>query len=81
MNNDLDVNILVQTFNERMAQMMTEIVIKEATIKQLTAQIEQLTAQQKTVKTTKTKTEDFEWGKWNVKWNNWNNWSNWARRK
>jgi SMC interacting uncharacterized protein involved in chromosome segregation len=60
MNNDLDINILVQTFNERMAQMMTEIVIKEATIKQLTAQIEQLTAQQKTVKTTKTKTEDFE---------------------
>jgi prefoldin subunit 5 len=60
MNNDLDVNILVQTFNERMAQMMTEIVIKEATIKQLTAQIEQLTAQQKTVKTTKTKTDDFE---------------------
>ena len=63
MNNDLDINILVQTFNERMAQMMTEIVIKEATIKQLTAQIEQLTAQQKTVKTTKTKTDDFEWGK------------------
>ena len=60
MNNDLDINILVQTFNERMAQMMTEIVIKEATIKQLTAQIEQLTAQQKTVKTTKTKTDNFE---------------------
>ena len=59
MNNDLDINILVQTFNERMAQMMTEIVIKEATIKQLTAQIEQLTVQEKTVKT-KTKTEDFE---------------------
>lgn len=63
MNNDLDINILVQTFNERMAQMMTEIVIKEATIKQLSAQIEQLTAQQKTVKTTKTKTDEFEWGK------------------
>jgi prefoldin subunit 5 len=60
MNNDLDINILVQTFNERMAQMMTEIVIKEATIKQLSAQIEQLTAQQKTVKTTKTKTDEFE---------------------
>ena len=59
MNSDLDVNILIQTFNERMSQMMTEIVIKEATIKQMTAQIEQLTAQQKTVKT-KTKTEDFE---------------------
>jgi len=60
MNNDLDINILVQTFNERMAQMMTEIVIKEATIKQLSAQIEQLTAQQKTIKTTKTKTDEFE---------------------
>lgn len=59
MNSDLDINILIQTFNERMSQMMTEIVIKEATIKQMTAQIEQLTAQQKTVKT-KTKTEDFE---------------------
>lgn len=60
MNNDLDINILVQTFNERMAQMMTEIVIKEATIKQLTAQIEQLTAQQKVTKQTKIKTDDFE---------------------
>ncbi len=60
MNNDIDINILVQTFNEKMAQMMTEIVIKEATIKQLSAQIEQLTAQQKTIKTTKTKTDEFE---------------------
>jgi prefoldin subunit 5 len=60
MNNDLDINILVQTFNERMAQMMTEIVIKEATIKQLSAQIEQLPAQQKTIKTTQTKTDEFE---------------------
>ena len=59
MNNDLDINILVQTFNERMAQMMAEIVIKEATIKQLTAQIEQLSAQQKAVKT-KTKSDEFE---------------------
>jgi len=60
MNNDLDINILIQTFNERMSQMMTEIVIKEATIKQLTAQIEQLNSQQKTIKSTKTKTNDFE---------------------
>lgn len=60
MNNDIDINILVQTFNERMSQMMTEIVIKEATIKQLTAQIEKLTTQQKTIKQTKTKSEDFE---------------------
>ena len=73
MNNDLDINILVQTFNERMAQMMTEIVIKEATIKQLTAQIEQLTAQQKAVKT-KTKSDEFEWGKENVR-------CNWSSRK
>jgi hypothetical protein len=60
MNNDIDINILVQTFNEKMSQMMTEIVIKEATIKQLTAQIEKMSTQQKTVKTTKTKTDDFE---------------------
>jgi len=60
MNNDLDINILVQTFNEKMSQMMTEIVIKEATIKQLTAQIEKMSTQQKTVKTTKTKTDEFE---------------------
>lgn len=60
MNSDLDINILVQTFNERMSQMMTEIVIKEATIKQLTAHIEQLNSQQKTIKSTKTKTNDFE---------------------
>jgi len=60
MNNDLDINILIQTFNERMSQMMTEIVIKETTIKQLTAQIEQLNSQQKTIKSTKTKTNDFE---------------------
>jgi len=33
--NDLDVNILVQTFNERLASLITEVVIKEATIKQL----------------------------------------------
>lgn len=60
MNNDIDINILVQTFNERMSQMMTEIIIKEATIKQLTAQIEKLTTQQKPNKQTKIKPDDFE---------------------
>lgn len=61
MNSDLDINILVQTFNERMSQMMTEIVIKEATIKQLTAQIQQLTENQKTVKQSKVdKPEEFK---------------------
>lgn len=60
MNNDIDINILVQTFNERMSQMMTEIIIKEATIKQLTAQIEKLTTQQKPIKQTKIKSDEFE---------------------
>jgi len=61
MNNDLDINILIQVFNERMSQMMTEIVIKEATIKQLTAQIQQLTENVKPVKQTKVdKPEEFK---------------------
>jgi len=61
MNNDLDINILIQVFNERMSQMMTEIVIKEKTIKQLTAQIQQLTENVKPVKQTKVdKPEEFK---------------------
>jgi len=35
--NDLDVNILIQTFNEKIASLVTEIVVKDATIKQLSA--------------------------------------------
>jgi hypothetical protein len=40
--NDLDVNILVQTFNERLASLITEVVIKEATIKQLKGEMEKM---------------------------------------
>jgi hypothetical protein len=40
--NDLDVNILVQSFNERLASLITEVVIKEATIKQLKGEMEKM---------------------------------------
>lgn len=40
--NDLDVNILIQTFNERLASLITEVVIKEATIKQLKGEMEKM---------------------------------------
>lgn len=40
--NDLDVNILVQSFNERLAALTTEVVIKEATIKQLKGEMEKM---------------------------------------
>jgi len=42
--NDLDINILIQTFNEKIASLITEVVIKDATIKQLTAKVQSLTA-------------------------------------
>ena len=61
MNNDLDINILVQTFNEKISQMMTEIIVKEATIKQLNIQIQQLNENIKPVKQTKIdKSDDFK---------------------
>ena len=64
---DLDVNILVQTFTEKISQLMTDIVVKEATIKQLNIKIANMVASMQPVKTEKiskqTKTDDFEWGK------------------
>lgn len=39
---DLDVNILVQTFNEKIAALMTELIVKEATIKQLNTEMQKL---------------------------------------
>ena len=51
--NDLDVNILVQTFNERLAALTTEVVIKEATIKQLKIEIEKMMEVIRTPKTNK----------------------------
>lgn len=38
---NLDVNLIIQSFQEKVSQLMTELVVKEATIKQLVAQIQQ----------------------------------------
>jgi len=54
--NDLDVNILIQTFNERLAALTTEVVIKEATIKQLKAEMEKMMEVIRTPKTSKKET-------------------------
>jgi hypothetical protein len=42
--NDLDINLLIQTFNEKIALLMTELVVKETTIKQLNNQLKTITA-------------------------------------
>jgi hypothetical protein len=39
---NLDVNLIIQTFQEKVSQLMTELVVKEATVKQLSLQIQQL---------------------------------------
>jgi hypothetical protein len=36
---NLDINIIMQAFQEKVGQLITELVIKEATIKQLTIQL------------------------------------------
>jgi uncharacterized coiled-coil protein SlyX len=36
---NLDVNIIIQTFQEKIAQLTTDLVVKEATIKQLNAML------------------------------------------
>ena len=64
---DLDINILVQTFSEKIGQLTTDLVVKEATIKQLNIKVANLIAAMQPVKTEKTikqtKTDNFEWGK------------------
>jgi len=42
---NLDVNLIIQTFQEKLSQLTTDLVIKEATIKQLTNVIQQLEVQ------------------------------------
>lgn len=42
MDNNLDVNLIIQSFQEKVTQLMVEIVVKDATIKQLTDQIRQM---------------------------------------
>ena len=39
--NNLDINLVIQAFQEKVGQLTTDIVIKEATIKQLVSQIQQ----------------------------------------
>jgi hypothetical protein len=39
---NLDINIIIQTFQEKIAQLTTDIVVKEATIKQLNAMLVQM---------------------------------------
>jgi hypothetical protein len=41
-NQELDVNLVIQSFQEKVNQLMTEVVIKDATIRQLTTQLEEL---------------------------------------
>ena len=61
---DLDINILVQTFSEKIGQLMTELVVKEATIKQLNSKVTNLVDMMQPGKTEKTikqaKTDNFE---------------------
>lgn len=39
---NLDVNLIIQTFQEKLSQLTTDLVVKEATIKQLNLIIQQL---------------------------------------
>jgi hypothetical protein len=50
-NQDIDVNLIIQSFQEKISQLTTELVVKEATIKQLSFQIEEILSQkQKDIK-------------------------------
>lgn len=44
MQNNLEVNYIIESLNERVNQLTTESIIKDATIKQLVAQIEAMSA-------------------------------------
>lgn len=42
MENNLDVNILIKTFSDRINQMTSDLIVKDAMIAQLTMQLESL---------------------------------------
>lgn len=44
---NLDVNLVIQSFQEKINQLMVETIVKDATIKQLTSQIEELSSDTK----------------------------------
>lgn len=61
MENNLDVNVLVQVFNERIAQMSSDLIVKDTLIRQLTAKIEELESDSgSSSKKTNKKDESFE---------------------
>ena len=39
---NIDVNLIIQSFQERINQLLTEVIVKEATIKQLSGQLIEL---------------------------------------
>jgi hypothetical protein len=39
---NLDINMVIQAFQEKVSQLTSECIVKEATIKQLSARIEEL---------------------------------------
>jgi hypothetical protein len=39
---NLDVNLIIQSFQEKVSALVTEVVVKDATIKQLNTQIQSL---------------------------------------
>ena len=39
---NLDVNLIIQSFQEKVSQLVTELVVKDATIKQLNLQLTQI---------------------------------------
>jgi hypothetical protein len=41
---NLDINLIMQAFQEKVSQLITELVVKEAAIKQLTMQLAQTQA-------------------------------------
>jgi hypothetical protein len=41
-NQDIDVNLIIQSFQEKLNQLTTENIVKDATIKQLNMVIEEL---------------------------------------
>lgn len=42
---NLDINLVIQSFQEKVNQLITENVVKDATIKQLSAQLEAMNTQ------------------------------------
>ena len=54
---NIDINLVIQSFQEKISQLITELVVKEATIKQLNLQLQSLVGS--SVKNNK-KTKDTE---------------------